>query len=231
MRVALFSPPGGTKPVISYSTLLRHLHLKDRAHESDECRPYSFKRLTLRGPEANSPENKNIRILVANLLLNSERNGYLSVHVDESHWEILPNRSYGWSEVGEAAMETVQKISYTICTICAISRHGMEYTELIIGTVHAALYGSYLKRLMFHMKEEQRGNLNFYMDNANIHDGEVFFLFYFIFFFILLYSPFSSFFFLFFCKIRKIVEEANHTYTFSAAYSLSLNPIGVDLCF
>ena len=58
--------------------------------------PLSFTRVSIRGPAANSDENKELRILRRRELDAFIKAGYMPVFVDESHWSVGNVRNNGW---------------------------------------------------------------------------------------------------------------------------------------
>jgi hypothetical protein len=142
-------------------------------------RLYSYKRLSKRGLPANRGDNKLIRKNVANLVLNLEDDGFLPVYVDEAHWQMEPNRPYGWSGKAEKLLVGMGNNPLTISTMCAISLFGMEYTEVVLGSsVNADVFTAYAMRLMLSLKEKNRARCLFYYDNSPVHSN--------------VYFPFSS---------------------------------------
>ena len=76
---------------------------------SDECREIpiiSVKKCTVRGPAANTAENKTRRLEAIQQLRDKMAAGYWWVCIDETSWSVGNTTAYGWSRRGDRCFIT-----------------------------------------------------------------------------------------------------------------------------
>jgi hypothetical protein len=105
---------------------------------------WSFKRLSLRGSTANTPENKQARKKFVLDLYTSYEHGKFVIYLDETAWCTQRVRNWGWGKKGQKALAMIPPVSTTFTAIVAISQNGVHHSEMFMGTVNAALFESYL---------------------------------------------------------------------------------------
>ena len=182
-------------PVVSKSSIQRYVTDATLTTEN-ELVPLSFTQCTQRGPNANSEENKELRVAKRIELDRYIRGGFSLVFVDESHWDVGNVRTRKWGEKGKKHFRTEPPRSYRLTCICAIGDSGTKHCRLFNGTINGDIFVRYMKELFDFMSVDNT-NVLFVMDNAPIHKGEV----------------------------VQLAQEHNHEVLFNAPYSPECNPI------
>lgn len=189
LRKAFPNSPGINR--LNVSRALRRGDVTD-----EEGHMYTLKRLTPRGPNANSEENKELRMKVLSELIQYINRGLVWVSVDETHFDLGPYRNYGWAPRGEKAIGRSMPVRTEFSAITGIDNLGNKPMCLIVkGTVDADLFMSFFKKLVNRYKNTQ---CVFFMDNASVHKKD---------------------------DLVRICEEAKQTILFNAPYTPELNPI------
>ena len=182
-------------PVVSKSSIQRYVTDATLMTEN-ELVALSFSLCTRRGPNANSDENKELRVAKRIELDRYIRGGFALVFVDESHWDVGNVRSRKWGEKGKKHFRTEPLRSYRLTCICAIGDSGTKHCRLFNGTINGDIFLRYMKELLDFMSVDNK-NVLFVMDDAPIHKGEV----------------------------VQLAGEHNHEVLFNAPYSPKCNPI------
>ena len=182
-------------PVVSKSTIHRYVTDSSLAAEND-MEVLTFTQCTVRGPNSNSPQNKELRIARRVELDQYIRGGFKVVFVDESHWSVGNVRTRKWGEKGKKNIRTQSLTRFNLSCICAISVAGEKHCRLFNRTITGDIFKAYLRELM-NLFTVQNDNVVFVMDNAPIHKVE----------------------------IEQLAEENNHAILFNAPYSPDCNPI------
>ena len=92
-------------PVVSTATSLRYVTDETLMVENDLV-PLSFAQCTVRGPNANSKANKELRVQKRTEIDQYQRYGDTTVFVDESHWRVGNVRMRKWGEKGRKHIMT-----------------------------------------------------------------------------------------------------------------------------
>ena len=182
-------------PVVSKSAIHRYVTDSALATEN-ETEPLSFTQCTVRGPNSNSDQNKDLRIAKRTELDQYIRRGFSVVFVDESHWSVGNVRTRKWGEKGKKHFRTQPLTRFNLSCICAISDAGQKHCRLFSRTITGEIFKAYLTELMDNFSV-QNNNVVFVMDNAPIHKEE----------------------------IVQLAAEKNHAIIFNAPYSPECNPI------
>lgn len=158
---------------------------------------FSAKVLSDRPPNANTPENKELRWKRLKQLIAYKEQGYTWVSVDETHWELGPHVRRGWSEVGEKAYSTSMIIKTKYSSITAIDYFGNTPHILIVkGGVSRPVFKQFFRELVNQYGPDEP--CVFFMDNCSVHGED---------------------------DIKEVLEGTNHHFLFNAPYSQELNPI------
>ena len=182
-------------PVVSKSTIQRYVTDATLMVEN-ELVALSFSQCTRRGPNANSDENKELRVAKRIELDRYIRGGFSLVFVDESHWDVGNVRTRTWGEKGKKHFRTEPLRRYRLTCICAIGDSGAKHCRLFNGSINGNIFLPYMKKLGDDLSVDNT-NVLFVLDNAPIHKGEV----------------------------VQLAEEHNHAVLFNAPYSPECNPI------
>ena len=158
-------------PEVSVTTIHRYVS-NDQLMDEVDVGPISFTEVTLRGPAANSPENKELRIARRKELDACIRAGYMAIFVDESHWSVGNVRTRGWGSKGEKHYRTTDLSSFSLSCICAVTQSGEKYCKIFNVTITNEIFVAYMKEFIALCRLEH-GNAVFVMDNASIHRNEV----------------------------------------------------------
>ncbi|KAK2942790.1 hypothetical protein BLNAU_22308 [Blattamonas nauphoetae] len=156
---------------------------------------FTFKKMKLRSPSANTPENKQRRKEFVCEWIGFDQQGYRTIFIDESAWNAETIRRYGWSEINKPAVLDAPPRILSFSLISAISEDGVHHSEIVRGPVNHHVFESYIKRLLASLPKDD--TFCFIMDNCSIHN----------------------------VSTDQIITEANHFLAFNAAYSPDLNPI------
>ena len=136
----------------------------------EEGHTSTLKRLTPRGPNANSEENKQLRVEALSKLIHCLNKGLVWVSIDETHFDLGPYRNYGWAPRGEKDIGRSMALRTKFSAITAIDNLGNKPLCLIVkGTVDASLFMSFFKKLVNRYKSTE---CVFFMDNASVHKKE-----------------------------------------------------------
>lgn len=155
----------------------------------------TFKISSRRGKNAQSQENKQRRIEVAQTI-QSLPSKYRVVFIDEAHWEICRKFGYAKSPVGTKAIVNNEGKGYRISAILSMSADGPHYTLIHARkNVNAESFKCYFAKLVDSFKKEY---VCFYMDNASIHNREL---------------------------LQQAINPERHMIVFGAPYSPEMNPI------
>ena len=182
-------------PVVSKSSIQRYVTDEAIMTENDNV-ALSFTQCTVRGENANTEQNKDLRIEKRTELDRYIRAGYSIIFVDESHWKVGNVRTRKWGEKGKKHFRTQALKSFSLSCICAIGDSGVKHCRLFNGTINGDIFIRYMKELFVFLSVDNT-NVLFVMDNAPIHKAE----------------------------IMQIAEENNHKVLFNAPYSPECNPI------
>ena len=157
---------------------------------------FVFKRCSNRPPTANSPENKRLRKEKVIQQINAKRQGKILTFVDESSINLASVRNYGWAPAGVKAFAYRKRRYLNLTAITFISERGVEYCQMIVGSVTADVFEATMKNFLTHCCSD--GNPRaFVMDNARIHDP----------------------------SLDDYVKQFNHNILFNAPNSPEMNPI------
>ena len=158
-------------------------------------RPLTFKVASNRGPNAQSPENKERRINVVKEMLNLGHR-YQQIFIDETHWQFVRRFNYGKSEKEKKAIVNRQGRTYNMSSIMAISTEGPHHTAVFVGkSITTDDFIAYFNHLVEGFANEY---CVFYLDNAAIHHTDA---------------------------LNNIINPAKHKILFGAPYSPEMNPI------
>lgn len=179
----------------SDSSIRRFMKDEIKNSEDREIPVFSYQRVKMRGPAANTPENKQKRIDAVNELREYIHGGARLVCVDETHWKVAGTAVYGWGIKGDQAIVTKKKGGISLTATCSIDYDGFGYCNLITGSNDIEMFEAYFKNLIKHYDDQHRKCV-FWCDNCNIHN-----------------------------TMKDLVQNTNHVVVYNAAYSPSLNPI------
>ena len=182
-------------PVVSTATIQRYVTDETLMVENDLV-PLSFAQCTVRGPNANSEANKELRVQKRTEIDQYQRAGYTIVFVDESHWRVGNVRMRKWGEKGRKHIRTQPLTRFNLSCICAICDNGSKHCRLFNRTINSEMFIAYMREL-FEFFSIGNTNVLFIMDNAPIHKNE----------------------------IVQLAEENGHQVIFNAPYSPECNPI------
>ena len=186
---------GGTVPIPSVSALNRFLRGLTGTDAGREIPVITFKKCSVRGPSANTQENKMRRLEAVQQLRNKLGSGFTRVCIDETSWRVGNTTAYGWAKRGERCFVTKSKGGIALTSIAAINTHGVGYCNITTTTNTTETFDAYFKHLI-----ERYDNAGlrcvFWVDNCRIHN-----------------------------HMTDIVEGSRHCVVFNAAYSPELNPI------
>ena len=185
----------GALPVVSKSTIHRYVTDPSLAAKND-TEVLTFTQCTVRGPNSNSAQNKELRITRRIDLDQYIRRGFKVVFVDESHWRVGNVRTRKLGEKGKKNIRTQALTRFNLSCIYAISDAGEKHCRLFNRTITGEIFKAYTRELM-NLFTVQNNNVVFVMDNAPIHKDE----------------------------IVQLAEENNHAILFNAPYSPECNPI------
>ena len=130
-----------------------------------------FKRVSHRAPNANSDENKELRIKKVIEQATAIREGNLETYVDESAVEMTSIRNYGWAPPNVKAFDYHRRQKVTKLTaVTFISRNGVEYCQFIEGNVTEEVFRSIFQNFCTEFGDRRRV---FIMDNARVHHSEL----------------------------------------------------------
>ena len=160
-----------TLPEVSLTTMHRYVKNDELMSEVD-VGPLSFTRVSIRGPAANSDENKELRVLRRRELDALIKAGYMPIFVDESHWSVGNVRNHGWGRRGEKHFRTRNLASFSLSCICAISMAGDRHCKLFNSTINGEMFTAYMRELIALCRADDE-NVVFVMDNASIHKTEI----------------------------------------------------------
>ena len=170
-NMAAIENHGELLPEESMTTIHRYVS-NDQLMEEVDVGPISFTEVTQRGPAANSPENKELRVTRRKELDACIRAGYIAIFVDESHWSVGNVRTRGWGPRGQKHLRTTDLSSFSLSCICAVTQSGEKYCKIFNVTITNEIFVAYMKELIALCRLEH-GNAVFVMDNASIHRNEV----------------------------------------------------------
>ena len=162
---------GELLPEVSVATMHRYVRDDDLMREAD-IGPLSFTEVSVRGPAANSDENKALRIQRRQELDVYINAGYLVVFVDESHWSVGNVRTRSWGPKGQKHFRTTNIASLSLSCICSISASGDRYCKIFNSTINGEIFTAYMK-LIIDLYCQDNENVVFVMDNARIHKPEM----------------------------------------------------------
>ena len=162
---------GELLPEVSVATMHRYVRDDDLMREVD-IGPLSFTEVSVRGPAANSDENKALRIQRRQELDAYINAGYLVVFVDESHWSVGNVRTRGWGPKCQKHFRTTNIASFSLSCICSISASGDRYCKIFNSTINGEIFTAYMK-LLIELYCQDNENVVFVMDNARIHKPEI----------------------------------------------------------
>ena len=160
---------GELLPEVSISSLSRYARDEDLMSLVD-LGPLSFTQVTLRGPRANTEENKTLRIERRQQLGDCIIAGYTVVFVDESHWEVGNVRTRAWGPRGEH-IRVASRSNVSLSCICSISDSRQRHCKIFNSTITAPLFEAYMRELIALYRLDNE-NVVFVMDNASIHKKE-----------------------------------------------------------
>ena len=183
------------KSIPSISSIKRFIKNDLKNFEERGIPKYSFKRVSSRGIDSNTPANKESRIKAVEKLRDYIHGGAKWVCVDETSWSIAQTPAYGWSEEGKQCIITKCKNGLRMTSCCSIDCDGTGYCNLILAENTLETFDAYFKRLMKYYDDQQRKCV-FWCDNCNIHN-----------------------------HMLNLVKNTNHVVVFNSAYSPELNPI------
>ena len=182
-------------PIVSTATIQRYV-TNDTLMVENELVPLSFAQCTVRGPNSNSDDNKELRVQKRTEIDRYQRAGYTLVFVDESHWSVGNVRTRKWGEKGEKHIRTQPLTRFNLSCICAICDNGSKHCRLFNRTINSEIFVAYMREL-FEFFSIGNTNVLFIMDNAPIRKNE----------------------------IEQLAEESGHKVLFNAPYSPECNPI------
>ncbi|CAL6050157.1 Conserved_hypothetical protein [Hexamita inflata] len=186
---------------ISRSTIQRAIHnpIICRSIRITEGKSFSFNRLQGQfPPEAESIENRQLRVKVMKQLYLNVRSGLLQVNIDETHWKLGNLRKYGYMARGTQRQQLLKDPSLPVTAITAITGDGHKYCKVYIGTtIDSSLFNVFLSELIQHLLVNQCGRCVFFLDNCSIHK----------------------------VGAERIIKAANHVCLFNAPYSPQMNGI------
>jgi len=183
----------GSDPVCK-STICRTLHSPRMAKLVG--REYTWKVASMRGPRANTPENKELRLKVTAELKGYLRKGKLWVSIDETHWDLQYGKNMAYAKRGDKAFAVAMPYHTQLTAIAAIDSNGrIGYVDIVKGKNTAQTFNAFFKTLVEEYKEE---DVVFFLDNASIHRKE---------------------------DLKCGEGYKNHAILFNAPYSEELNPI------
>ena len=158
-------------PEVALSTIHRYVSDDGLMREVD-IGPISFTEVTIRGPAANSPENKELRILRRRELDALINAGFMPVFVDESHWTVGNVRTRGWGPKGEKHYRTTTLASFSLSCVCMISQAGDRHCKIFNTTINADIFKACMRELIKLVRLDNE-NVVLVMDNASIHRHEI----------------------------------------------------------
>ena len=144
-----------TLPEVSLTTMHRYVKNDELMSEVD-VGPLSFTRVSIRGPAANSDENKELRVLRRRELDALIKAGYMPIFVDESHWSVGNVRNHGWGRRGEKHFRTRNLASFSLSCICAISMAGDRHCKLFNSTINGEMFTAYMRELIALCRSDER---------------------------------------------------------------------------
>ena len=162
---------GDQLPQVSLSTIHRYVSDDDLMREVD-IGPISFTEVTIRGPSANTRQNKELRILRRRELDALISAGYMPVFVDESHWTVGNVRTRGWGPKGEKHYRSTTLASFTLSCVCMISQAGDRHCKIFNTTINSEIFNACMRELIKLCRLENE-NVVLVMDNAYIHRREI----------------------------------------------------------
>jgi transposase len=128
-------------------------------------------------------------------LIKAYEEGLLIYYLDETSWNISCVRKYGWEQRGEKVLGGGPPTFQSVTAITTICYNGVGCTEIIRGSIDAAVFESFLHRFLTSIPETTPCAV--IMDNASIHHVEA----------------------------EAILNAAGHNLIYNAAYTPEANPI------
>ena len=181
--------------VPSVTAISRFLRGATGSDEGREIPIISFKKCTVRGPAANTAENKTRRLEAIQQLRDKMAAGYWWVCIDETSWSVGNTTAYGWSRRGDRCFITKARGGICLTSVSSIDMRGVGYCNLTTPTNTAESFNAYFRHII--SKYDEAGiRCVFWVDNCRIHN-----------------------------EMRTIVAGSRHCVVFNAAYSPELNPI------
>jgi transposase len=170
--------------------------LLTEAQKGDNPPPlFTFKRIIHRVPTANTDGVKAQRVTFLLTLMAAYDEGRFVIYLDETSWNVQCVRQYGWGLKGQPLLGESPPSFQSVTAITSISQNGVGYTEIIRGGIDAAVFESYIRRLLTSLPVGQRYAI--VMDNATIHHVQT----------------------------DQLLTDAGHKVIYNAAYSPEGNPI------
>ena len=161
----------------------------------------TVKRISARGPRAESPAIKLERVKFVSQLNSFELNGWVPVYVDETHLEIGNVSGYGRSPAGEKCIVAASLRPRVVSTIASLTMNGPRHALVVDGTVDGKTFQAYVQHLLAEIVQRDRpGHIVLVLDNASIHKRP---------------------------EMISSVEATGHKILFNAPYSPELNTIEI----
>ena len=172
------------------------LHYRHKLMPEMDLDKWTVKMVSIRGENANSPENKVKRKEVMRKLKYYHQEMLTLVFIDETHFEFRKNWGRGKAPAGEKALYEGKLLTTTFNAITAISPKGPLLCHVYIKErINSEKFLIFYRELLAMMGDEQ---CCFFLDNATVHRKE---------------------------DIISLTEERNQIVLFNVPYSSEANPI------
>ena len=134
--------------VPSVTAISRFLRGVTGTDDGREILIVSFKKCTVRGPAANTDDNKMRHLEAIQQLRDKMAAGYWWVCIDETSWSVGNTTAYGWSRRGDPCFITKARGGIALTSVSSIDMRGVGYCNLTTTTNTTETFNAYFRHII-----------------------------------------------------------------------------------